>query len=141
MRLLHTMLRVGNLEKSLQFYCEVLGMQRLRQKDYPGGEFTLAFVGYGDEADHTVLELTYNWGQDRYDLGDAYGHIAIGVDDIYATCAAIKAQGGNVTREPGPMKHGSTVIAFVTDPDGYKVELIQLSSHESTQAGVQTATV
>lgn len=141
MRLLHTMLRVGNLEKSLQFYCEVLGMQRLRQKDYPGGEFTLAFVGYGDEADHTVLELTYNWGQDRYDLGDAYGHIAIGVNDIYATCAAIKAQGGNVTREPGPMKHGSTVIAFVTDPDGYKVELIQLSSHESTQAGVQTATV
>lgn len=141
MRLLHTMLRVGNLEKSLQFYCEVLGMKLLRQKDYPGGEFTLAFVGYGDEADHTVLELTYNWGQDRYDLGDAYGHIAIGVDDIYATCAAIKAQGGNVTREPGPMKHGSTVIAFVTDPDGYKVELIQLSSHGSTQAEAQTATI
>lgn len=140
MRLLHTMLRVGNLQESLKFYCEVLGMKLLRQKDYPGGEFTLAFVGYGDEADHTVLELTYNWGKDKYNLGDAYGHIAIGVDDIYATCAAIKAQGGKVTREPGPMKHGSTVIAFVEDPDGYKVELIQLSSHSSTQPESQQAT-
>lgn len=140
MRLLHTMLRVGNLQESLKFYCEVLGMKLLRQKDYPGGEFTLAFVGYGDEADHTVLELTYNWGKDKYNLGDAYGHIAIGVDDIYATCEAIKAQGGKVTREPGPMKHGSTVIAFVEDPDGYKVELIQLSSHSSTQAESQQAT-
>lgn len=128
MRLLHTMLRVGNLEESLKFYCDVLGMKLLRQKDYPGGEFTLAFVGYGDESDQTVLELTYNWGKDRYDLGDAYGHIAIGVDDIYATCEAIKSRGGKVTREPGPMKHGSTVIAFVEDPDGYKVELIQLNS-------------
>lgn len=125
MRLLHTMLRVGNLEKSLDFYCEVLGMKRLRQKDYPGGKFTNAFVGYGDESDHTVLELTHNWETDSYDLGDGYGHIALGVDDIYATCEAIKQQGGKVTREPGPMKHGTTVIAFVEDPDGYKIELIE----------------
>jgi lactoylglutathione lyase len=131
MRLLHTMLRVGNLEKSLKFYCDVLGMKLLRQKDYPGGEFTLAFVGYGDESDHTVLELTYNWGTDHYNLGDAYGHIAIGVDDIYQTCDRIKQLGGKVTREPGPMKHGSTVIAFVEDPDGYKVELIQLGTQGS----------
>lgn len=131
MRLLHTMLRVGNLEESIQFYCDVLGMKLLRQKDYPGGKFTLAFVGYGDEADHSVIELTYNWGTDSYDLGDAYGHIALGVDDIYATCDRIKAQGGKVVREPGPMKHGSTVIAFVQDPTGYKIELIQLSSHSS----------
>lgn len=128
MRLLHTMLRVGNLEESLKFYTEVLGMNLLRQKDYPDGKFTLAFVGYGDESDHTVLELTYNWGTEQYNLGDAYGHIAIGVDDIYATCDRIKAQGGKVVREPGPMKHGSTVIAFVQDPDGYKVELIQLGT-------------
>ncbi len=123
------MLRVGNLEESLKFYCDVLGMKLLRQKDYPGGEFTLAFVGYGDEADHTVLELTYNWGTDAYNLGDGYGHIAIGVDDIYATCAAIRDRGGKVTREPGPMKHGSTVIAFVEDPNGYKIELIQVDTH------------
>ncbi|MBD1832423.1 lactoylglutathione lyase [Cyanobacteria bacterium FACHB-472] len=133
MRMLHTMLRVGNLEESLKFYCELLGMKLLRQKDYPGGEFTLAFVGYGDESDHTVLELTYNWGKEQYDLGDAYGHIAIGVDDIYATCNEIKARGGKVSREPGPMKHGSTVIAFVEDPNGYKVELIQLGTQGSTQ--------
>ena len=126
--MLHTMLRVKNLEESIQFYCDLLGMKLLRQKDYPGGEFTLAFVGYGDEVDHTVLELTYNWGKDDYDLGDAYGHIAIGTDDIYATCEAIKARGGKVVREPGPMKHGSTVIAFVEDPSGYKVELIQMGS-------------
>jgi lactoylglutathione lyase len=126
MRLLHTMLRVGNLEKSLQFYCDLLGMKLLRQKDYPGGEFTLAFIGYGPESDQTVIELTYNWGKEKYDLGDAYGHIAIGVDDIYGTCQDIADRGGKVTREPGPMKHGSTVIAFVEDPDGYKVELIQL---------------
>lgn len=132
MRLLHTMLRVNNLEESLKFYCDVLGMKLLRQKDYPGGEFTLAFVGYGDESDHTVLELTYNWGTDKYDLGNAYGHIALGVDDIYSTCEQIKTQGGKVTREPGPMKHGSTVIAFIEDPNGYKVELIQLSSHSSS---------
>lgn len=133
MRLLHTMLRVGNLEHSLNFYCDILGMKLLRQKDYPGGEFTLAFVGYGDESDHTVLELTYNWGTDTYDLGEGYGHIAIGVDDIYGTCEAIRTRGGQVVREPGPMKHGSTVIAFVQDPDGYKVELIQLGTQGSAQ--------
>ena len=137
MRLLHTMLRVGNLDESLKFYCDVLGMTLLRRKDYPGGEFTLAFVGYGDEADHTVLELTHNWSTDTYNLGDAYGHIAIGVDDIYATCAAIRDRGGKVTREPGPMKHGSTVIAFVEDPNGYKVELIQLSSQTATKEASQ----
>ena len=131
MRLLHTMLRVGNLEESLKFYCELLGMKLLRQKDYPGGKFTLAFVGYGDESENTVLELTYNWGVEKYDLGNAYGHIALGVDDIYATCEEIRARGGKVVREPGPMKHGSTVIAFVEDPDGYKVELIQLSTQGS----------
>ena len=125
MRLLHTMLRVGNLEESLKFYCDFLGMKLLRRKDYPGGEFTLAFVGYGEESDHSVLELTYNWGVEKYDLGNAYGHIALGVDDIYATCETIKQLGGKVVREPGQMKHGSTVIAFVEDPDGYKVELIQ----------------
>ncbi len=131
MRLLHTMLRVKNLDRSLSFYCDHLEMKLLRKKDYPGGEFTLAFVGYGDESENAVLELTYNWGKEDYTLGDAYGHIAIGVDDIYATCAGIKAQGGNVTREPGPMKHGTTVIAFVEDPDGYKVELIQTKAKES----------
>ena len=125
MRLIHTMLRVGDLDKSLQFYCDILGMQVLRQKDYPTGEFTLAFVGYGDEADHAVIELTYNWGVEHYDLGNAFGHIAIGVDDIYGTCEKIKAKGGKVTREPGPMQHGQTVIAFVEDPNGYKIELIQ----------------
>ena len=140
MRLLHTMLRVGNLEESLRFYCDILGMKLLRQKDYPGGQFTLAFVGYGDEADHSVLELTYNWGVEKYELGDAYGHIALGVDDIYQTCEQIKAQGGKVVREPGPMKHGSTVIAFVEDPNGYKVELIQLGTQGSTQATEQAAT-
>lgn len=125
MRLLHTMLRVGNLERSLQFYCDVLGMTKLRQKDYPGGRFTLAFVGYGPEAETSVLELTHNWDTESYEIGDGYGHVALGVDDIYATCDAIKARGGEVVREPGPMKHGTTVIAFVRDPDGYKVELIQ----------------
>ncbi|MBD2358191.1 lactoylglutathione lyase [Tolypothrix sp. FACHB-123] len=131
MRLLHTMLRVGNLEESLKFYSEVLGMKLLRRKDYPDGKFTLAFVGYGDESDHTVLELTYNWGVEKYDLGNAYGHIALGVDDIYGTCEEIKKRGGKVVREPGPMKHGTTVIAFVEDPDGYKVELIQLGTQGS----------
>ena len=125
MRLLHTMLRVGNLERSIAFYTEQLGMKLLRRKDYPGGEFTLAFLGYGDEADHTVLELTYNWGKEQYELGDAYGHIAIGVEDIYQTCEGIRSNGGKISREPGPMKHGTTVIAFIEDPDGYKVELIQ----------------
>lgn len=122
------MLRVGDLERSIDFYCNVLGMKLLRRKDYPSGEFTLAFVGYGDEADHTVLELTYNWGKDTYDLGNAYGHIALGVDDIYTACDQIREQGGKVSREPGPMKHGTTVIAFVEDPDGYKVELIQTAA-------------
>ena len=131
MRLLHTMLRVGNLEESLKFYCNVLGMKLLRRKDYPGGEFTLAFVGYGNETDNTVLELTYNWGVEKYNLGNAYGHIALGVDDIYSTCDEIRNSGAKVVREPGPMKHGSTVIAFVEDPDGYKVELIQLSTQGS----------
>jgi lactoylglutathione lyase len=131
MRLLHTMLRVGNLEESLKFYCELLGMKLLRRKDYPGGEFTLAFVGYGDESDNAVIELTYNWGVEKYELGNAYGHIALGVDDIYATCEEIRNQGGKIAREPGPMKHGSTVIAFVEDPDGYKIELIQLGSQGS----------
>ena len=133
MRMLHTMLRVGDLDESLKFYCDVLGMKLLRKKDYPGGEFTLAFVGYGDESDHTVLELTYNWGVDQYELGDAYGHIAIGVDDIYGTCEQIKERGGKVVREPGPMKHGSTVIAFVQDPTGYKIELIQLGTQGSVK--------
>lgn len=131
MRLLHTMLRVGNLEESLKFYCEVLGMKLLRRKDYPGGEFTLAFVGYGDENDNSVIELTHNWGVEKYELGNAYGHIALGVDDIYVTCEEIRNQGGKVVREPGPMKHGSTVIAFVEDPDGYKLELIQLGTQGS----------
>lgn len=125
MRLLHTMLRVGNLERSIEFYTEVLGMRLLRQKEYPEGEFTLAFVGYGEESETAVIELTYNWGTDSYDLGTGYGHVALGVDDIYATCDEIKKRGGKVTREPGPMKHGSTVIAFVEDPDGYKIELIK----------------
>lgn len=131
--MLHTMLRVGDLDKSLAFYCDILGMQLLRRKDYPGGEFTLAFVGYGDEKENTVIELTYNWGVEKYDLGEGYGHIALGVDDIYGTCDRIKAQGGKVTREPGPMKHGTTVIAFVEDPDGYKIELIQLGTQGSAQ--------
>lgn len=125
MFLLHTMLRVGNLDESLKFYCDVLGMKLLRQKEYPTGEFTLAFVGYGDEATNSVIELTYNWGVEKYDLGNAFGHIAIGVDDIYQTCDKIRERGGKIVREPGPMKHGTTVIAFVEDPNGYKIELIQ----------------
>lgn len=125
MRLLHTMIRVGDLDRALRFYIEVLGMRLLRRKDYPDGKFTLAFVGYGDESETAVIELTYNWGVDRYELGNAFGHIALGVDDIYKTCEEIKRRGGRVVREPGPMKHGSTVIAFVEDPDGYRIELIE----------------
>jgi lactoylglutathione lyase len=128
MRLLHTMLRVGDLELSLRFYTEVLGMRLLRRKDYPEGRFTLAFVGYGDESNSTVLELTHNWDTSSYEIGTGYGHIALGVDDIQATCDAMAAKGGRVVRPPGAMKHGTTVIAFVEDPDGYKVELIQLAS-------------
>ena len=120
------MIRVGNLEESIKFYCDVLGMKLLRQKEYPNGKFTNTFVGYGDESNNTVIELTYNWGVDSYDIGTGYGHIALGVDDIYKTCDDIKARGGRVVREPGPMKHGTTVIAFVEDPTGYKIELIQL---------------
>jgi lactoylglutathione lyase len=123
--MLHTMLRVGDLERSLRFYTDVLGMRLLRRKDYPEGKFTLAFVGYGEEADTSVLELTYNWGVDKYELGNAYGHIAIAVDDARRTCEEVKRRGGKVTREAGPMKHGTTVIAFVEDPDGYKIELIE----------------
>jgi lactoylglutathione lyase len=125
MRMLHTMLRVGDLDASIRFYTEQLGMKLLRRNDYPDGKFTLAFVGYGDESDHTVLELTYNWGRDAYTLGDAFGHVALGVSDIYAACERLRAGGVKITREPGPMKHGATVIAFVEDPDGYKIELIQ----------------
>ena len=125
MRVLHTMLRVGDLDRSIKFYTEVLGMQVLRRNDYPDGKFTLAFVGYGSEEEGAVIELTYNWGVDKYELGTAYGHIALAVPDAYAACAEIKARGGKVVREAGPMKHGTTVIAFVEDPDGYKVELIQ----------------
>jgi lactoylglutathione lyase len=125
MRILHTMLRVGDLEKSLAFYTDVLGMKLLRRNDYPDGKFTLAFVGFSDEASGTVIELTHNWGVEHYDIGNAYGHIAIEVPDDYATCETIKQRGGKVVREAGPMKHGSTVIAFVEDPDGYKIELIQ----------------
>ncbi|MDD2885718.1 MAG: lactoylglutathione lyase [Dechloromonas sp.] len=125
MRILHTMLRVGDLDRSISFYTEVLGMQLLRRQDYPEGRFTLAFVGYGSEDSNAVLELTHNWDTPRYDLGNGYGHIALAVPDAAAACAEIKARGGHVVREAGPMKHGATIIAFVDDPDGYKIELIQ----------------
>ena len=124
MRLLHTMLRVGDLDRSIAFYTQVLGMTLLRRKDYPDGQFTLAFVGYGDEAHNSVIELTYNWGVDRYELGNAYGHIALEVVDVYKACQDIRARGGKITREPGPMLHGSSILAFVEDPDGYKIELL-----------------
>ena len=124
MRVLHTMLRVGDLQRSIRFYTEVLGMRLLRQHDYPDGKFTLAFVGYGPETEQAVIELTYNYGVDRYDLGDGFGHVALEVEDAAAACAQIKSRGGKVVREAGPMKHGSTVIAFVEDPDGYRIELI-----------------
>ena len=124
MRLLHTMLRVGDLEASIKFYTHVLGMRELRRKDYPEGEFTLAFVGYGDEAENTVIELTYNWGTDNYEIGAGFGHIAIEVDDVYAAVAEVKARGGKVIREAGPMNAGTTIIAFVEDPDSYQIELL-----------------
>lgn len=126
MRILHTMLRVGDMERSIAFYTEVLGMTLLRRNDYPDGEFTLAFLGYGDEAHNSVIELTYNWGIERYELGNAYGHIAIEVDDVYKACEDIRARGGRITREPGPMMHGQTILAFVEDPDGYKIELLSV---------------
>lgn len=124
MRLLHTMLRVGNLEKSIAFYTDVLGMKLLRKKDYPDGEFTLAFVGYGDESDHSVIELTYNWGVDKYEMGNGFGHLAIQVGDVYQATEQIRQQGGKVLREAGPMNAGTTIIAFVEDPNGYQIELL-----------------
>lgn len=128
MRILHTMIRVGNLDRSIAFYTEVLGMKLLRRQDYPEGRFTLAFIGYCEESEGAVLELTHNWDTPAYELGNGFGHVALGVDDAYATCALIKERGGKVTREAGPMKHGTTVIAFVEDPDGYKIELIQTAT-------------
>ncbi len=125
MRILHTMIRCGDLDRSIDFYTNVLGMTLLRRKDYPEGKFTLAFVGYGDESEQAAIELTYNWGTDRYDMGNGFGHVAIEVDDAYAACEEIKRRGGKVTREAGPMKGGTTVIAFVRDPDGYAIELIE----------------
>ena len=130
MRILHTMLRVGNLEKSIHFYTQVLGMKLIRSQDYPDGEFTLAFVGYGNEYDNSAIELTYNYGKSSYEMGTAFGHMAIEVEDAYKACALVKENGGSVVREAGPMKHGTIVIAFVEDPDGYKIEFIQKGSIE-----------
>ncbi len=124
MRILHTMLRVGNLDKSIKFYTNVLGMKELRRKEYPDGKFTLAFLGYGDEANNTVLELTHNWGVESYELGNAFGHLAIGVPDVYEACEKMKAMGGKIIRDAGPMNAGTTIIAFLEDPDGYEIELI-----------------
>ncbi|MDR2507867.1 MAG: lactoylglutathione lyase [Candidatus Accumulibacter sp.] len=125
MRILHTMIRVGNLDASLSFYTDVLGMRLLRRADYPDGRFTLAFIGYSEESENAVIELTHNWDTDSYEPGNAYGHVAIEVDDAYAACDLVRARGGKVTRGAGPMKHGTTVIAFIEDPDGYKIELVQ----------------
>ena len=125
MRLLHTMIRVGDLDRSIAFYTEVLGMKLLRRKDYPDGKFTLAFVGYGDESEHAVIELTHNWETKSYEIGDGFGHIAVAVADAYKACEDVKTKGGKVTRPAGPMKHGGSVIAFVEDPDGYKIEFIE----------------
>ena len=127
MQFLHTMIRVKDLDRSIHFYCNVLGMKLLRKKEYPSGRFTLAFVGYGDESENTVIELTYNWDTHEYDLGNAFGHLALGVKDIYETCNNLRAEGVNIVREPGPMKHGGTEIAFIEDPDGYRIELIDLT--------------
>jgi lactoylglutathione lyase len=134
MRILHTMLRVGDLDKSIAFYTDVLGMKLLRKSDYPEGKFTLAFVGYQPESEGAVIELTHNWDTPKYDLGNGYGHIALEVDDAYKACDAVKARGGKVTREAGPMKHGKTVIAFVEDPDGYKIEFIQKRERGTIEA-------
>ena len=130
MRILHTMLRVGDLDRSLAFYTQVLGMKEIRRKDYPDGRFTLAFVGYGDEGDTAVIELTHNWDTKQYDLGAGFGHVALGVEDIYRACTELKAKGAKVVREPGPMKHGGSEIAFIEDPDGYRIELIQLRGRQ-----------
>ena len=135
MRVLHTGIRVGDLDRSIKFYTEVLGMQLLRRKDYPDGKFTLAFVGYGPESEGAVIELTHNWDTDHYDLGNGFGHVALAVEDAYAACAKIKKRGGRVVREAGPMKHGTTVIAFVEDPDGYKIELIQKGAPSASWHG------
>lgn len=124
MRLLHTMIRVGDMKRSIQFYTDILGMRLLRQKDYPDGKFSLAFLGYGDESQNTVIELTYNWGTTSYDLGNAFGHLAIEVDDVYKATENIRQQGGKIIREAGPMNAGETIIAFVEDPDGYQIELL-----------------
>lgn len=134
MRILHTMLRVGDLDKSIAFYTDVMGMKLIRSRENEEYQYTLAFLGYGDESDGAVIELTYNWGTHQYDLGNAYGHIAIEVEDVYATCEAIRKHGGNVTREAGPVKGGKTVIAFVKDPDGYKIELIQTKDSLETKS-------
>ncbi|MGH7771362.1 MAG: lactoylglutathione lyase [Candidatus Binatia bacterium] len=128
MRLLHTMIRVNDLDESIKFYCDVLGMKLLRKKDYPSGRFTLAFVGYGSESEQAVIELTYNWDTHQYDLGNGFGHIALGVGDIYKTCQELRGKGAKIVREPGPMKHGGSEIAFIEDPNGYKIELINLKS-------------
>ena len=134
MRILHTMLRVGDLQRSLDFYTQVLNMKLLRKKDYPDGRFTLAFVGYGDESETAVLELTHNWDTPSYQLGNGYGHVAIEVDDAYNACDEVSKRGGKVTRAAGPMKHGTTVIAFVEDPDGYKIEFIQKARAQAAAA-------
>ena len=131
MKFLHTMIRVNDLDQSIDFYCNVLGMRLIRKKDYPDGQFTLAFVGYGDESDNTVIELTYNWDTHRYDLGNAFGHLALGVDDIYKTCDELRGKGAKIVREPGPMKHGGSEIAFIEDPNGDKIELIDMSRRRS----------
>ncbi len=127
MQFLHTMIRVNDLDESIKFYCDILGMKLLRKKDYPSGRFTLAFVGYGDESENTVVELTYNWDTHQYDVGNAFGHLALGVEDIYKTCEELGRQGAKIVRPPGPMKHGETHIAFIEDPNGYKIELIDLT--------------
>jgi lactoylglutathione lyase len=134
MKFLHTMIRVNDLDASIKFYCELLGMKLLRKKDYPSGRFTLAFVGYGDESDHTVVELTYNWDTHHYDIGNGFGHLALGVDDIYQTCDELRSRSVAIVRAPGPMKHGGTEIAFIEDPNGYRIELIDLTRRSERAA-------